>query len=127
MAENEFETPLKKAKGLGTTHHGSEHWMAQRITALCLFPLMIWFVYSFLSLKGASYDVFTAWLSTPINTILVILMLLSVFYHVILGAQVIAEDYISNLKLRLIRLIVHKIAFTTLAIACVFSVLKIAL
>ncbi len=124
--ENEFVAPLKSAKGLGSSHHGTDHWLKQKITALANLPLVIWLIVSIVGLQGASHEQFTTWLSQPLNAILMILLIISIMYHAKLGAQVIVEDYISCKALRLAKLIAHKIFFFALAVACIFSVLKIA-
>lgn len=122
-----IQSPLGRARGLGSAKEGTDHWFAQRITAIANLPLMIWLIYSVVSLQGASHYEFTSWLSQPINAILMILTIISVFYHAKLGAQVVTEDYIHCEAMKTVKLIGQKLAFYGLAIACIFSVLKIAL
>ena len=124
--DQRFNTHLKKAKGYGSAHHGVHHWMMQKITALANVPLVVWLIYSILSLKGADYQSFTAWLATPLHTILMILLVISVFYHARLGAQVIVEDYVAEGWLRRIKLIALPLFFTAIGVATIFSILKIA-
>lgn len=121
-----FITPLKKAKGLGSAHHGVGHWMAQKITAIVNVPLILWLVFSIVKLQGASYGEFTGWMAQPLNAILMICLVVSVLYHATLGAQVITEDYIHCKAFKMVKLVGQKVFFTALGIACVFSVLKIA-
>ena len=123
---NTIQTEIKKAKGLGSTHTGTHHWLMQRVTAVVSIPLVFWMVYSIFKLQGASYAEFTAWLSAPLNAVLAILFVLNMFYHSILGNQVIIEDYISCKWIRITKLIGQKIFFIALGVACVFSILKIA-
>ena len=122
-----IQTPIAKAKGLGSAHHGVHHWMMQRVTALANIPLVIWFVYSVMHLRGATHEQFTSWMAEPVNAVLSILLIISVFYHAVLGAQVIVEDYISCKAFRMVKLIGQKLFFTALAVLCIFSVLTIAL
>lgn len=124
--ESEFIEPLKKAKGLGSAHEGVDHWMAQKITAIINAPIILWFVFSMINNMGKSYAEFTAWVAHPVHTILLLVMVVSVFYHAKLGAQVITEDYISSKSFRLFKLIAQKIFFLVLGISCVYSILKIA-
>jgi succinate dehydrogenase / fumarate reductase membrane anchor subunit len=121
-----IQSPLGKAKGLGSAHEGVHHWMMQRVTAIANLPLVLWMVYSIFSLQGATYVEFTTWLAQPLNAVLSILFILSIFYHAVLGCQVVVEDYISCRWFRLTKLIGMKLFFTALAVACIFSVLKIA-
>lgn len=124
--DDHYAAPLKKAKGLGSAHHGVDHWMAQKITALVNLPLILWLIWSIIKLQGASYEVFTAWVAAPLHAIFLIVMIVSVMYHAKLGAQVITEDYVSCKAMRLVKLIAQKVFFFGLAVACIFSVLKIA-
>lgn len=121
-----IKTSLARARGLGSAHHGAEHWLAERITSLALIPLVIWLVYSIVSLAGADYSTFTMWLAEPVNAILMLLFLIVTFYHAALGCQVIMDDYIHHEAVKFISVIVMKLVFGALAVACVFSVLKIA-
>lgn len=127
---NKYHDPLasklKHAKGLGSAHEGSDHWLKQKITAIANVPLMVWFIWSIVGLQGASHAEFTAWLAQPCHAILMILLILSVCIHAKLGAQVITEDYISCECFKLIKLIGQKLFFFAIAVACIFSVLKIA-
>ncbi len=123
---NEFVAPLKKAKGLGSAHEGVDHWMAQKITAIINAPIILWFVFSMVNIMGKSHETFTAWVANPIHTILLLIMVISVFYHAKLGAQVITEDYVSSKCFRLMKLIGQKIFFLVLGVSCVYSILKIA-
>lgn len=122
-----MKSPLARARGLGSAKEGSDHWMSQRITAIANIPLLLWLVYSIVALKGASYGEFTGWLENPINAILMILFILSAFYHAKLGTQVVTEDYVHNEGLKFFKLIAMKLFFYGAGVACIFSILKIAL
>ena len=122
-----IQSPIAKAKGLGSAHHGAGHWMAQRLTALANIPLIIWFVYSVMALRGANHSEFMLWMADPVNAVLTILLILNVSYHAVLGSLVIVEDYINCRVLRMAKLIAQKLFFIAFAVACIFSVLRIAL
>ena len=117
---------LKKAKGLGAAHEGVHHWLGQRITAIANIPLVIWLLYSLYGLQEATYEEFTSWLAVPFHAILMCLFILSTFYHAVLGAQVITEDYIHHKGFKLFKLIGQKLVFIAMGVACLFSILKIA-
>jgi succinate dehydrogenase / fumarate reductase membrane anchor subunit len=125
--QSSIVSDMARAKGLGSAHEGAHHWMMQRITAVAALPLCLWLVYSAVALKGASHEQFTAWLALPWNAVLMILFVLAVFYHAVLGAQVVVEDYIHTKWFKMMKLIGMKLFFTALAVVCIFSVLKIAL
>lgn len=123
---NRIETPLARARGLGSAHEGAHHWMAQRFTAVSNLFLMLWLVCSALYMPGWSYPAFTGWLSAPVNAILMILAVISVFYHAALGLQVIVEDYVHNEACKIAKLALIRLVLFAAAVACIFSVLKIS-
>lgn len=120
-------THMARAKGLGAAHGGTHHWLMQRVTAISNFALVLWLVYSIVSLKGATHEAFVGWLALPWNAILMILFILSTFYHAVLGIQVVIEDYIHTKWFKMAKLIGAKLFFTALGVVCIFSILKIAL
>lgn len=124
--QDRLKSPLAKARGHGSAHHGAEHWLHQKITAIANVPLVVWLVYSIVDLKGASYAEFTAWLAAPLNAVLMILLIVSALYHARLGTQVVVEDYIASPCLRTAKLIGIRLFFFAVGVACIFSVLKIA-
>ena len=124
--KNTIQSPLGRAKGLGSTGHGLSHWMAQRVTAVTNLILMVWLVWSVVHMGTLDYATFTAWLAQPVNAVLMILAVLSTFYHASLGLQVVYEDYLQCAVLRTVKIYGSKLFFIAAAVACVFSVLKIA-
>lgn len=119
-------SPLAKARGTGSAHHGSGHWMHQRITAVANIPLMLWLVWSVVHLPGAAYQDVSLWLAQPTNAILMILAVLSTFYHAVLGLQVVVEDYVHCEFSKIASLIAIRLAFAALGVAAIFSVLKVS-
>ncbi len=101
-------------------------WIALRVAALVAIPLVIWFVYSIVSLAGADYAAFTGWLRQPFNAGLMILFVVVTFYHAALGCHEIIEDYVHHEGLKHATLICKALAFIAVGAACVLSVLKVA-
>jgi succinate dehydrogenase / fumarate reductase membrane anchor subunit len=124
--KDKYQAPLKTAKGMGSAKEGVDHWMKQKITAIANVPLILWLIWSIVALQGASYVEFTTWLGQPLNAILMVFLIISVCIHAKLGAQVITEDYVSCEGFKLFKLIGQKLFFFAIAVACIFSVLKIA-
>jgi succinate dehydrogenase membrane anchor subunit len=93
---SDLRTPLSRARGLGSAKDGLHHWWAQRITAVALIPLVVWFAVSLIMMSGADYTVVRAWIGSPIVTVLLILTIVVGLYHGQLGMQVVVEDYIHS-------------------------------
>jgi len=127
MKKDRTQTPLAKARGDGSAHEGTHHWLNQRITAIANLPLMVWLVISVVQMPGWDYAEFTNWLAQPLNAILMILAIISTYYHAALGCQVIVEDYFHVKWMKIGKLIGIKLFFIATAVACIFSILKVAL
>ena len=117
---------LGRVRGLGASGDGVSHWWSQRITAIALVPLVLWFVISALSLLGASYDVFRSWLQNFSNALLLILLTIALFQHAYLGVQVILEDYVKTESLKTISIVVVKFIATVSGVATAMAIVKIA-
>ena len=119
-------TPLNRVLGLGTGKGAAEHWWLQRVTAVALLPLGLWFAYELLTLSDFDYATVTAWVQRPMTSILLILMVAAVGYHSALGVQVVAEDYVAGKGMRAATLMASTLAHVGLSVAAVFAVLKVA-
>jgi succinate dehydrogenase / fumarate reductase membrane anchor subunit len=126
MAETRLRSPLGRALGLGSAKEGAEHWWGQRLTALALIPLSLWFVVSVLTHLGADYVEFGAWLDDPITAVLMALTVGVTFHHANAGLQVVVEDYVHNEWAKLASLIVLRFVCFFLAAAGILAVLKIS-
>ena len=91
----DFRSELGKVRGHGSAKHGTLHWWFQRVTAVAMIPLCLWFVTAVISVL-VSPDVVTVarWFSSPVNSILMVLLLCAMFFHAKLGFQVVIEDYV---------------------------------
>jgi succinate dehydrogenase / fumarate reductase, membrane anchor subunit len=94
MGRQRMRSPLGRAIGLGSAKKGVEQWWIERVTAVALVPMMLWFAASIIAHTGSDYVTFIAWLGTPLATILMVLLLIALFYHTALGLQVVIEDYV---------------------------------
>jgi succinate dehydrogenase / fumarate reductase, membrane anchor subunit len=122
-----MRSPLGRAIGLGSAKEGVEHWWAQRITAITLVPLALWFVMTVIGLAGAEHGLLVDWVSQPLAAVLLILFLIAAFYHSALGLQVVIEDYVENEAARLGLIIAMRLAHILLAALGIFAVLRIAI
>ena len=121
-----FRTPLARVRGLGSAKSGTHHWWMQRLTAIALVPLSLWFVASLIVVVTAEHAVVIAWLHSPLVAILSCTLIVAIFYHGQLGLQVVVEDYIHTEWLKILSIVVGKLSSLLLAAACLFAVLSIA-
>jgi succinate dehydrogenase / fumarate reductase membrane anchor subunit len=126
MAQTRLRTPLGRALGLGSAKEGVAHWWAQRVSAVALVPLGLWFCASLIALAGADRAALAAWLHGPVAAILMILTIGAVFYHGALGVQVVIEDYVPSEGTKLAGIVATKLAALLLGVAGIFAVLKLA-
>lgn len=120
-----MRTPIARVRGLGAAKFGTAHWWVQRTTSLALIPLSVWFVASVVAMAGAEYEDVRAWLSSPIAAGLMLLLIFNVFYHMILGLQVIIEDYVDPEPVKLTALLAVKAGSIVLGVIAALSVLTI--
>ena len=121
-----LETPLHKVRGLGAAHTGTGHFIHQRVTAIALIPLTLWFGVSILGLVGVGEVSALLFLATPMNAILMGLFVLVALYHLALGLKEVITDYVPHEGAKLL-LILSAYGFALCAaLACLFALLRIA-
>lgn len=118
---------LGRARGLGSAKSGTGHWWAQRLTAVALVPLAVWFVIGVIAHAAATRAGIAHWMSGPVTATLMLALIACLFQHMQLGLQVVIEDYVHGEKCRLAMLLAMKAAVALLAILATISVLKMAL
>ncbi len=123
---NNLNTPLSKVKGLGSAKEGTMHFWHQRLTALVLIPLVLWFGFSIAAMP-VDHATLTGWVAHPAVAIALILLILASFYHSQLGLQIIIEDYVSTHSIRTLSIILTNFLCLLFAIIGVVAVLKITL
>jgi succinate dehydrogenase / fumarate reductase membrane anchor subunit len=121
-----LRSSLGQVRGLGSAKTGSSHFWWQRLTGLALVPLCLWFVISVISLAGADYQHFRAWIGMPGNATLMVLTILVAFYHAQLGVQVVIEDYVHRPAVKLVSLILVKFAAVVCALYSAVAVCRVA-
>jgi succinate dehydrogenase / fumarate reductase membrane anchor subunit len=127
MTAKDLRNPLKVARGLGSSQSGVGHWWTQRVTAAALVVLLIWFVITVLGLLHADYATALATVAKPWNALLLIIMLVTMFWHAVLGLQVVIEDYVHTRWKEVLSLVLIKFLAVLGALASVLAVLRIAL
>lgn len=119
-------TGIGRVRGLGSAKHGSLHWWQQRLTAVGNLLLLLWFVTSILRLPVHDYEAVVLWLSSPFAAVALILMTVSVFWHLRIGLQVFIEDYVHDDGSRVAALIALNFYAVGGAALAIFSIAKIA-
>ncbi|HEX5455238.1 MAG TPA: succinate dehydrogenase, hydrophobic membrane anchor protein [Stellaceae bacterium] len=129
MNDTRMRSPLGRAIGLGSAKEGVQHWWVQRLTAVALVPLAVWFVIVILELAatGADRAELVAWVRHPVPAAVWILLLIAVFYHAALGLQVIVEDYVGNRAARYTLLILIRLGAVLLGVLGIVAVVKLLL
>ena len=121
-----YRTPIAKVRGLGAARSGLQHWKMQRLTAISNVLLVLWFMFSAMALSGSGYDQVRAWLASPVTASLMVLLIISTFYHARLGLQVVVEDYVHHEGARIASLVAIALIVLALAVACIVAVLTVA-
>ena len=123
---NEFRTPLKQARGLGSAKDGTGHFLWQRVTAIALVLIGAWLIGVLLSL-GGDFERARAAVANPFNATLLVAFLVAAFWHAKLGMQVVIEDYVHTPLLAGIAHLANIFICALAAIAGVLAVVRIAL
>lgn len=121
-----LRTPLGRVRGLGSAKDGTMHWWMQRVTAVLLAPLSIWFLFCALPMLGAGYADARVWVAQPLNAFLTLSLLLAVVYHALLGVQVVIEDYFHTRWLEVALLTAIRLIAFLAALATALAVVRIA-
>ncbi|HWA90872.1 MAG TPA: succinate dehydrogenase, hydrophobic membrane anchor protein [Rhizomicrobium sp.] len=126
-----LETPLHRVQGLGSSHSGVKHFWRQRVTAAALVPLAIWFAYAVLGLVGASEAQVLGFLTrsafgVPVNAILMAALILIALYHMVLGLQVVIDDYVHGEGGKIALMLFVRAAALAVGASTIFALIRIA-
>jgi len=124
---SDLKTPLKRVRGWGSSKSGTHHFIVQRITAVALIPLVIWFVWFVIGLSHADYANARMMLHQPIEALLMIVFVAAAFWHAQLGLQVIIEDYVHVTWLEITSQLLVIFLCVIGAVASILAVVKVAL
>ena len=124
---SDLRTPLARARGLGSARVGVHHWWAQRLTAIALIPLVVWFAISLVMMSGADYGAVRAWIGSPVVMVLLILTIAIGLHHGQLGLQVVIEDYVHGDGFKLALIVAVRFIAVLFGLAAIVAVLRIGL
>ena len=126
-ASNDYRSPLAKVKGLGRSPDATRFFWVQKLTAIALIPLTLWFCYSIATLPELTYEVLIAWLKSPFNAVMASLLTVVSLKHGVIGMQVIFEDYIHTHGLRFGAILFTKLLSYFMMALGVYSILRLSL
>ena len=126
-----METPLHRVQGLGSSHSGVRHFWRQRMTAAALIPLSVWFAWSMLGLAGASEVQALTFLTLspvgiPLNAILMGIFIVILLYHMVLGLQVVIDDYVHSEGAKIFLMLLMRAFALAVGATSLFALLRIA-
>jgi succinate dehydrogenase / fumarate reductase, membrane anchor subunit len=120
-----LRSPLSRVEGLGSAKDGTGHWWAQRVSAVALVPLTLWFAFSLLALPALDYDTVRTWLSVPVTGFLSVLLIAVLAYHSYLGTIVIVEDYVHSTATKVLTLMLLRFLYVLVGGAAIFAILRV--
>jgi succinate dehydrogenase / fumarate reductase membrane anchor subunit len=119
-------TPIGRVRGLGSAGAGAHHWWLERLTSVSTLILFVWLLVSLLTLPNLAFDTVTEWLRSPLGAVPMLLLIVSTFWHLKLGMQVVIEDYVHEEGMKLFSIALLNFFAIALGATAFFSVLKIA-
>jgi succinate dehydrogenase / fumarate reductase, membrane anchor subunit len=120
-----MRSPLARAIGLGSAKEGLRDWWAERVSAVALIPLTLWFTAVMIAHSGSDYVTFIGWIRSPLSATLMILLLIALFHHTALGLQVVIEDYVHS-GAKFAWIIAVRLGCVAFAVAGIVATLHIA-
>jgi succinate dehydrogenase / fumarate reductase membrane anchor subunit len=120
------KTPLGQVLGLGSAKSGTEHWWAQRVTAIAGIPLVIFLIGFILMHVGASRAEVVASVKNPFVAILLALTIINLVWHMRLGLQVVIEDYVHGHGAKLAALLLNTFFSVAMGAAALYAILKMS-
>lgn len=123
--KNDMRTPLARIQHLGAAKSGTTDHSRQRLTALAIAPLSIFFLVSLVALSGADYETARRYLAHPLVSILLLGFIGAVVVHMRIGMQIVVEDYVHTDGLKQLCIVANKFFSYAVGLACVYAALKI--
>ncbi len=121
-----MRTPLGRVRGYGSAKSGTEDFIRQRFTAIANIPLTIAAVLIIISLIGRNHAAVAQILgSTPV-AIVMVLFIISVFYHMRIGMQVIIEDYVHDERAKYALLVLNTFFAIAAGFSSIYAILKLS-
>ncbi|MCC7198330.1 MAG: succinate dehydrogenase, hydrophobic membrane anchor protein [Gammaproteobacteria bacterium] len=120
-----LRSPMSRALGLGSAKEGAGHWWDQRISAVALVVLGVWFLFSIVTLPDLSHATVVTFAGTPWRAVLIALFVAFSAWHSALGVQVVIEDYVHAPVAKVVLLVGVKLVHVVAGAAGVVAALKL--
>ena len=125
LSTNSMRTPLAKVRGLGSAKSGVHHWWHQRLTAIAMVPLVLSAIYLVFRIAGSDYNQAISLLQNPFHASILLLLIITGFWHCMLGIQVVIEDYVGSEWGRIASIMIVRAILILLATLSALSLFKI--
>lgn len=123
----QLDTPLHKVQGLGSAHSGVGHFWRQRVTAAALIPLVLWLAYAALRLTGGTMIDTLTFFQHPLNAVLMAIFMMIALYHMVLGLQMVIDDYVPSPGGRIVLLLLSRAFALAVGAASIIALLRIVI
>jgi succinate dehydrogenase / fumarate reductase membrane anchor subunit len=122
-----LRSPLGSVLGAGSAKNGTGHWWSQRVTAVALLILGIWFLVSLTQVAGFGRPDVIAWIGQPWNAVMLVLLVSTLAWQSSLGVQVVIEDYVHAPCAKVTMLLANRFGHVFVAVAAALAVVRISL
>jgi len=121
-----MRTPLGRVRGYGSARSGTEHFIQQRLTAIANIPLTIAALVIVISLIGRNHAAVAQILGSMPVAIVMLLFIISTFYHMKIGMQVVIEDYVHQDRAKYALLILNTFFAIAAGFSSIYAILKLS-
>ncbi len=121
-----MKSPLRRVKGLGSSHSGTGHFWHERVSSVVLIPLTLWFGWAVLGLLNASPVAAIGFLAHPWNALMMAAFIIVTLYHIRLGLQVILDDYVHAAGTRIALIILVRVSVFLTGGISIIALMRIA-
>ena len=123
---SQLRTPMRRVRGLGAAHAGTQDFWRQRLTSVAAIPLTIALIVIVIALLGRSHAAVVQILGSPIVAIIMLLFIINTIYHMWIGMQEIIVDYVHADNLKFAALFANTFFSFAVGFASAFAIFKIS-
>jgi succinate dehydrogenase / fumarate reductase membrane anchor subunit len=124
-AGHDWRTPLRRVRGLGSARAGTRHFWHQRLTSVAGVVLAAAFIVVVFSVLGRNHAAAVQILGSPIVSVVMLLFVFNMTYHMWLGMQVIVEDYVHHELGKVLLIMGNTFFCIVVGFACAYALMKL--